>query len=355
MTDKTASHVNQAVTGNSSTEGIDNDIEKRKIDLDRYKFDIETKTKKEQFEEDIKKRKEMHDLEREKFNLERERFNAEKGFKVWERALTPLGAAVFAGLIGLFGSVINGYNANSIESSKQAATERIERQKFEANLILDAIKTGGTGTDREAQIAANLTFLAEAGLINLTKEKIAELKTKSRNQLPSLPLSSFISPFGPLSDPIQSKETTESGFEVLPGTVVRFKSIPANQSFPVGSISGERHTTTLNDSQASKLFIERAKSLLTAAYSVQVEDGGAWNFNNNASFQGRYVHDANIEILYRPSSTVDKKAAEALRTGIEHYIVKGKLSPFTKASIVITPGTGNQSRGVLYLRVLSVP
>lgn len=109
--------------------------------------------------------------------FQREQLNTSpEGFFAWVQ--TPIGAAVIAGLLGLFGTFFNGYQSNLVEQRKQEST-----------LILEAIKTSGTGEEKKLQTAANLLFLAKAGLIQLSSEKIKELEklTDGKNSLPSLP------------------------------------------------------------------------------------------------------------------------------------------------------------------------
>ncbi len=133
-------------------------IEERKLELEHERLTIETRLKEAELE------------------FQKEQLNTKsKGFFAW--AQTPIGAAVIVGLLGLCGTIYNGYQSNQIEKRKQ-----------ESNLILEAIKTSGTGKEKKQQTAANLLFLAKAGLIELSTEKLKELETEAgENMLPSLP------------------------------------------------------------------------------------------------------------------------------------------------------------------------
>lgn len=170
-------------------------------------------------------------LEEKKLKLERLRLRLEMGFKQRELAFqqqqfeathkgfgawvaTPLGAAIIAGLLGLFGTVWNGYQGN-----------RIERQKLESSLILDAIKTSGTGEDKEKQTAANLKFLADAGLIWLSQDKYEVIKAKAGDRLPSLP---NISSATPIEDAaLQAKYYKEAEGRVIQSIVIHATESPA--------------------------------------------------------------------------------------------------------------------------------
>lgn len=145
-------------------------IEQEKLKLERQRLAIDTQLKK----------REMR-FQRHQFEATR------KGFAIWAQVITPVGAAIFAGIVGLFGTVWNGYQSNLIETKKQIANEKLERQKLESTLILDAIKTAGTGEEKDKHTAANLLFLSDAGFITLPAEKIDIIKEKAGDTLPSLP------------------------------------------------------------------------------------------------------------------------------------------------------------------------
>jgi len=95
----------------------------------------------------------------------------------WARWSTPVVLAIVAGLIGYFGTLI---------SSHQSL--QLEREKQEAMLILEAIKTTGTAPEKEKQTAANLVFFADAGLIkSIKKDELDKLRVKAQGAGPSLP------------------------------------------------------------------------------------------------------------------------------------------------------------------------
>jgi hypothetical protein len=95
----------------------------------------------------------------------------------WARWSTPVVLAIVAGLIGYFGTLI---------SSHQSL--QLEREKQEAMLILEAIKTTGTAPEKEKQTAANLVFFADAGLIkSIKKAELDKLRVKAQGAGPSLP------------------------------------------------------------------------------------------------------------------------------------------------------------------------
>lgn len=114
-------------------------------------------------------------LKRVELKIQKQQFETgKKGPWAWVQ--TPIGAGIIVALVGLFGTVYNGYQSNLIEKSKQ-----------ESSLILEAIKTGGKGEEKEKETAANLILLIDAGLIGLPKGNIERLREIAGNSLPSLP------------------------------------------------------------------------------------------------------------------------------------------------------------------------
>jgi hypothetical protein len=75
---------------------------------------------------------------------------------------SPLGVAAIAGLIGIIGSLVSGVQNRNIESEKQAATEKLERQKEQADLILKLAEQPDV-----KQRALNLLFFSEGGYLTL--------------------------------------------------------------------------------------------------------------------------------------------------------------------------------------------
>ena len=126
------------------------------------------------------------DAEASRADFERERTEREAQWKERELALrerqavaskwtTPIATAVAAGLLGLLGTLWNGFqNLN------------IERKKQEGTLILEAIKTG---TGKPDLAAANLLFLDGAGLIALNAQQRSRLQKEAGTSepVPSLP------------------------------------------------------------------------------------------------------------------------------------------------------------------------
>jgi hypothetical protein len=124
--------------------------------------------------------------EAQKIALEYARLAQEREFKLRELDIqeyqakrnqwsTPVITAVSAGILGLFGTVWNGCQGVAAEKRQQEGT-----------LILEAIKTG---TQEKQLAAANLLFMAKAGLISLTRDQLQRLEQEAgtANPLPNLP------------------------------------------------------------------------------------------------------------------------------------------------------------------------
>jgi hypothetical protein len=93
-------------------------------------------------------------------------------------------AAVF-GLLGTAtGAALQGYFNQELENKRFDAESKLARQKFESDLILNAIATG----NRE-QARNNLIFLVEAGLIEDSQGRISALTQQETKSLPYLPVS----------------------------------------------------------------------------------------------------------------------------------------------------------------------
>lgn len=88
----------------------------------------------------------------------------------------PVAVAVVAGLLGIIGSLL---------SSSQ--NRELERKKQEGTLVLESIRTGSTGKEREKQAAANLVFLADAGLLTLGEVQLKTLRDRAGDTAPGLP------------------------------------------------------------------------------------------------------------------------------------------------------------------------
>ena len=78
---------------------------------------------------------------------------------------SPFGVAAVGGfltlLAALIGNLFQGINSTNLQRSQHAATENLERQKQQSELVLKAIDTGG---DNE-KARLNLQFFVEAGLL----------------------------------------------------------------------------------------------------------------------------------------------------------------------------------------------
>ena len=75
-----------------------------------------------------------------------------------------------------------------LDSKKTIANQKLERERAQGTLILEAIKAGGVGKEKDKQIAANLLFFADIKLIQLDDEHVRILPLKAEGALPSLPI-----------------------------------------------------------------------------------------------------------------------------------------------------------------------
>lgn len=145
-------------------------------------------------------------LDEQKFELDaemRRREVAIKEIKAKRSGLTTAQASIAGALLalvsGIAGAAITAWSTQSVESdksltslqikeleikgnldlekSKQAATEALERKRFETSLILDAIKAPRTDAIR------NLRFFVAAGFVSDPEGRIANL---SDDRLPSI-------------------------------------------------------------------------------------------------------------------------------------------------------------------------
>ena len=113
--------------------------------------------------------------ERELDLRERELEQQRKSRTPWS---TPVVVALVGGILGYMGTLIS-----------SCQNRQLERDKQQGTLILEAIRTGGTGAEKEKQTAANLAFLADNGLITTLKPaKLDELRQKAQGAGPSLPV-----------------------------------------------------------------------------------------------------------------------------------------------------------------------
>ncbi|HEY2423833.1 MAG TPA: hypothetical protein VGH55_06995 [Chthoniobacterales bacterium] len=131
--------------------------------------------------------------------LKEKELNIQRDQLRWNRWGNPAFVAIVAGLIGYISTLYSSYSTRQLEAERQRNTERLEqenhestlkleREKQEGTLILEAIKTGGTAEYKEMRTAANLVFLADAGLISsIKKDELDRLRKIAGETLPSLP------------------------------------------------------------------------------------------------------------------------------------------------------------------------
>ncbi len=114
--------------------------------------------------------------------LQREADRSAKEFELKGREINagrwsgPVAVAVVAGSLGILGTLF---------SARE--NRELERKKQEGTLVLEAIRTGGSGKEREQQAAANLVFFADARLVTLEKSQLDELRKRAGNASPALP------------------------------------------------------------------------------------------------------------------------------------------------------------------------
>lgn len=131
--------------------------------------------------------------------LQQDRELKEQEFQLQVRQLAigrwsgPVAVAVIAGLLGIAGTFFSA-----------SENRELERKKQEGTLLLEAIRTGANGKEREQQAAANLVFLAEAGLVTLGKEQLGKLRQKAGDATPSLP-SATSAPQQVISDSVRQR------------------------------------------------------------------------------------------------------------------------------------------------------
>jgi hypothetical protein len=153
----------------------------------------------------------VKDIEERKLELERDRISKELALR--ERELNqkqsevrwPMWTAIIAGLIALVTGVatlasnvyvtyINNKANEQLARQRAAADQQLAKDKFQSDLILEAIKTGDQQSARN-----NLKFLLEAGLLNDPQNKIRAALDKKNLPAPTLPS---------INKPFIGKETT---------------------------------------------------------------------------------------------------------------------------------------------------
>jgi hypothetical protein len=160
------------------------DLDPSASSLDERKFEEERQTK----------RRELDLKEREIVAREREVQSKEIEL-ARSRWLNPTVIGLFAAAVGLIGSVI-------VARVNNSNTQEVERLRSEANVTLDAIKTGSGNTDAACK---NLTFIVSLGLIRDPEGKIAKQCENAPKGPPSLPVNS---------------ETTQLRLKIITATVV---------------------------------------------------------------------------------------------------------------------------------------
>jgi hypothetical protein len=120
-------------------------------------------------------------LKQERELKERELALRERELEIQRKSRTPWSTPV---VVALVGGVV-GYMGTLISSCQ---TRQLERDKQQGTLILEAIRTVGTGSEKEKQTAANLVFLADNGLITTIRAaELEKLRKKAEGAGPSLP------------------------------------------------------------------------------------------------------------------------------------------------------------------------
>ena len=150
-------------------------------------------------EEKIRNERELkeQELALSEAQLRQDRELKEREFQLKHRELAfgrwsgPVAVAVVAGLLGIIGTLIGA-----------AENRELERKKQEGTLLLEAIRTGTVGKEREQQAAANIVFLADAGLVALGKDQIDKMRERAGDATPSLPTATSSAP-SRLPEPIQ--------------------------------------------------------------------------------------------------------------------------------------------------------
>lgn len=177
----------------------------------------------------------------------------------------PLWIAIVGALVTLAGGIITlGSNvwvthqnnlANEKLASERAKTdERLARQKFESDLVLEVVKTGNLQSAHN-----NLRFLLEAGFLTDPDHKLRA--ALARKDLVPLALPSISKPFVPSGGTIKEfvlKAVDETGHPI-PGATV--------------SCDGEEHTTK-PDGQVTCILPAGAQSV---AVDAKAPDGSTYS------------------------------------------------------------------------------
>jgi hypothetical protein len=196
-------------------------------------------------------------------NLELAKLNQERELKEKELALrgqelefqrqqtgrarwsTPAVVAIVAGLIGYAGTLLSSWQGR-----------QLEREKNEATLILEAIKTGGTADEKARQTAANLIFLADAGLISSIKPaEVERLRVKAGGAGPSLPAPQGVVDFK------RSTSLTEDLQSKLQVALREYEASLVKAGYDAGQAK-ERVTVRVDEEQRDNAFFDNENVVL---------------------------------------------------------------------------------------------
>lgn len=143
---------------------MNKDSEDRKLEIEERRFTEEIRLK----------NKELELREREIVLQEKQVEATQKGKGVWSQVFSPVGVAVIVGLLGLIGTAVSGLINAKTERDKQQASQLLEKQKQEANLILKM-----TDIPDEKQRALNLLFYAQGGYLHFSDDYTTYLRDRA--------------------------------------------------------------------------------------------------------------------------------------------------------------------------------
>lgn len=156
----------------------------------------------------LDRKRELDIKEREVAAKEREVLAKEEELRR-SRWLNPTVIGLFAAALGLIGSVI-------VARVNNANTQTVERLQSEANITLQAIKTGTGNTDDACK---NLTFFVSLGLVHDPERKIANQCKNAPAGPPSLPSTNEPVPRS-MSQEITGRVSDVSTFKPIAGAEV---------------------------------------------------------------------------------------------------------------------------------------
>jgi hypothetical protein len=123
-------------------------------------------------------------LDERKFRFEKKKFRAERADKRRDRWTSPLVLSIVAGVLALIGNGHVAYENGRQSNTKALADIEVEKAKDDANLVIEALKTGDT-----AAAAENLRLLARAQDVAVpvhhgVVEEVAHIRPMQRSPLP---------------------------------------------------------------------------------------------------------------------------------------------------------------------------